>query len=76
MKEADGLAQAEYYAPCARFSIHTSGHASEQCLFDFSRGVQARHVLPFHGEKMDLPSDDIKQIVRLRDGETFSICDH
>lgn len=76
LKEKDGLLQAEFYAPCRRQSIHTSGHASEQCLSDFAGRVHARHVIPIHGEKWDAAPDDIKQIVRLRDGDTFFLSDH
>ena len=39
------------------------------------RGIGAPRP-PVPWRKWDLPSDDTKQIVRLRDGETFSICDH
>lgn len=49
--------------------LHTSGHASASDLKAFASAVNARKVVPIHGDSWDRAGDGFLKLVRLRDGE-------
>lgn len=73
LKEKDGLAQAEYYAPCRKVIIHTSGHASPELLQELAHRMAPRHLVPIHGESWDRCRDSFEKITRLSDGESLNL---
>lgn len=66
--------RAMFDAACATFAhIHTSGHASRDDLEEFARHLGPRHLVPIHSFTWDQHLDGFENIMRLRDGEAFTI---
>lgn len=53
--------------------IHTSGHASPHELRALVKAVSPRHVLPVHGENWDQDHDGFPDLLRLSDGDIYSL---
>jgi len=53
--------------------IHTSGHASETDLIQFSEALNPKVMIPIHSFHWDEHLDSFKNVVRLKDGEQYEI---
>lgn len=69
----DWQAQSERLAHCARFDIHTSGHATGRLLRDFAARLAPGSVIPVHGERWDEHSQGFPNLCRLCDGEALML---
>jgi ribonuclease J len=49
--------------------IHTSGHASPADLRAFAKAIQAKALIPVHGQDWDRHTDSFGNVKRLADGE-------
>jgi ribonuclease J len=66
--------RAAFDAAGAMFApIHTSGHASRNDLKEFAQHLAPRHLVPIHSFTWDQHLDGFENIMRLRDGEAFTI---
>jgi len=53
--------------------FHTSGHASGPDLEEFAQRIGPRHLVPIHGDAWDQHLGRFGNVLRLRDGEPFSL---
>lgn len=66
--------RAAFDAAGATFAqIHTSGHASRDDLEAFARCIGPRRLVPIHSFTWDQHLDGFENVMRLRDGEPFTI---
>lgn len=53
--------------------VHTSGHSSKEDLMKFSNEINARYLIPIHGNKWEYCANEFRNVRRLRNGEIFQI---
>lgn len=53
--------------------LHTSGHASAGDLRDFARAMNARMILPVHGQNWDTEMEGFERVTRSHDGQTVTV---
>jgi ribonuclease J len=53
--------------------IHTSGHASPSELLTFAQAMNAKQLVPIHGDAWDSNTDGFSSIRRLADGEPMTL---
>lgn len=56
---------------CPMVKIHTSGHAAESDLRAFAAALNARHVIPVHGDKWD--KVNLPNLCRAPDGKPIAL---
>lgn len=60
-------------AGARRAHIHTSGHAAPADLERFACQVAPRYLVPVHGVQWDVPGIVLPPVMRLADGEAWSV---
>ncbi len=73
LDKEEGRKQTAYFALCRKEFIHTSGHAAQSSLHTLTRSINSKYVVPVHGERWDDFQEQFANVMRLRDGESFSI---
>ena len=73
LEQESTLPMRDFFAPCQKAYIHSSGHASLDILQKFAKAMRAKVIIPVHGEKWYEHADDFSGIVPLQDGQWFTI---
>lgn len=59
----------DFFAPCKKVHLHSSGHASPELLRRFAESMRARTIIPVHGEKWLEYTDAFTGLTPLQDGQ-------
>jgi ribonuclease J len=51
LEQDSTLSIRDFFAPCRKEHIHSSGHASPDVLRKFAEAMQPKMLIPVHGEK-------------------------
>lgn len=75
LEQPDGIELIKWFheGGAATRHIHTSGHASVADLKAFAAAVKPKTLVPIHGVAWDSHNEGFSNIVRLRDGEVFTL---
>ncbi len=68
-KDSSTLKTREYLKPCIEKYIHTSGHASKESLLELTNRVQAKKIIPIHGENWQKHKDSFENIFIVSNGQ-------
>jgi ribonuclease J len=62
LKRESSQAMREFFAPCRYKYIHSSGHASQEALHRFAESMQAKMLIPVHGEAWEAHKENFPNI--------------
>lgn len=63
----------DFFAPCQKKYIHTSGHASQEDLQRFAKAMNPNILIPVHGETWAEHSNEFQRLTLMQDGEWLTI---
>lgn len=66
----------EFFAPCHKESLHTSGHASPELLKAFAKALQPEILLPVHGESWLAWKEHFPNLRPAANGEWLKLSEH
>jgi ribonuclease J len=63
----------EFFAPCQRKYIHSSGHASPDILQKFAQALRPKMLVPVHGENWPAWAEHFPNLRLMADGEWLAL---
>jgi ribonuclease J len=63
----------EFFAPCRKEYIHSSGHASPDILKQFAEAMKPNMLIPVHGEAWENHHTAFQNLCITRNGEWFTL---
>lgn len=63
----------EYFAPCQKAYIHSSGHATPEMLREFAEAMQPAMLIPVHGENWKDYASEFSRVNILTNGEWLEV---
>ena len=73
LEQESTLPMRDFFAPCKKAYIHSSGHASPDTLKHFAEAMRARMIIPVHGEKWAEYTNAFSGVILLRDGQWINV---
>ena len=73
LEQESTLPMREFFAPCQKAYIHSSGHASLDVLQKFAKAMQPKMLIPVHGETWMEHTDTFPGIISVQDGQWIKI---
>jgi len=69
LEQESTLPMREFFAPCRKAHIHSSGHAPMDTLKHFAEAMRARVIIPVHGKKWAEYTNAFPGVMLFRDGQ-------
>ena len=69
LEQDSTLPMREFFAPCQKAYIHSSGHASPDVLQKFAEAMQPKVLIPVHGETWNVWAEQFPNLRMAVDGE-------
>jgi ribonuclease J len=73
LEQESSQAMCEFFAPCRKEYIHSSGHASPDVLRTFAEAMQPKMLIPVHGEALSNNGSSFQNIYIVRDGTWLTL---
>jgi len=73
LEQESTLLMREFFAPCQKAYIHSSGHASLDVLQKFAEAMRPKMLIPVHGEDWHSWKDKFFNCTIMDNGKSFYI---
>jgi ribonuclease J len=73
LEQASTLPMREFFAPCQKAYIHSSGHASPTVLQKFAEAMRPKVLIPVHGEGWHTQAECFPNLRVVTDGEWLEL---
>ena len=73
LEQESTLLMRDFFAPCQKAYIHSSGHASLEVLQKFADAMQPKMLIPVHGEAWEEHQAAFANLHTLQNGQTITL---
>jgi len=73
LEQESTLPMRDYFAPCQKAYVHSSGHASLEVLQQFAEAMRPKILIPVHGEMWDAWAEHFPNLRAATDGEWLEL---
>jgi len=73
LEQKSTLSMREFFAPCQKAHIHSSGHASPDVLRKFAEAMQPKILIPVHGECWQAQTEHFPDLRVVMDGKWLEL---